>query len=464
MSAALLKAPASALLAAAAAAHAPASAAAATNAIAHGRRITQQQPARAISTTAARTQRTGVAGARWFSSGRAHSAAGASSSRPLLLLSALAGGVLGGALLFNQEPAAAEAAPSTGAPLDALRLPPPADDSALPPVAALGALPSGSTGGKKKRKKKRSAMRDDLPYPGKFAHLHRDASSVVQVATCQGLRMQMPLAAFEQHPSGVQDKQVVIIPVLELGGQQGAQAQLIVHTNLGAAQKLEATWDTAGGATGSYKYAFQDGWARGLSVKPLMQMSPNGTMMGIDIDWKWKESAFTLSSAQLAELTMGYCGSLTRNLAAGVEVHHALQQFTHLNGGLRWTSDDRRSQVVVSKKESRYTATYYRRVSEDDHFITALTGGQQPFPPCTTELGVETQFNAGSQKSDCTIGVRHTRSTFVYHASLNANPSLALDIQMDPVMNLPMKFGINAAVPLDTANDAQIGISFMFQL
>jgi hypothetical protein len=339
-----------------------------------------------------------------------------------------------------------------------------ADESAaLPPVAALGGS-GAATSGKKKRKKKRAGAREVLPYPGKFAHLHRDASSVVQVATCQGLRMQMPLAAFEQHPSGVQDKQVVLIPVLELGGQHGAQAQMIVHTNLGAAQKLEATWDTSGGATGSYKYTVQDGVARGLAIKPLMQVGPNGSMFGLEVDYKMKERAFSLSMAQLMEWTVGYCGSLSPNFSAGVEVHHALQQFTHLNGGGRWVSDDHRSQVVLSKKESRYTATYYRRVAEDEHFVTTLTGGAQPYPPCTTELGIETTFNAGSQKSDVTVGVRHTRNTFVYHASLNATPMLALDVQMDPIMNLPLKFGINAAVPLDSANDAQIGISFMFQL
>ena len=86
-------------------------------------------------------------------------------------------------------------------------------------------------------------------------------------------------------------------------------------------------------------------------------------------------------------------------------------------------------------------------------------------PPVRSEVGVETFFNGQSQKSDVAIGLRHTRHTFSYHASLSAAPVLSLDVQMEPIANMPsMKFGINAAVPLDSANDAQIGISFMFQL
>jgi len=85
-------------------------------------------------------------------------------------------------------------------------------------------------------------------------------------------------------------------------------------------------------------------------------------------------------------------------------------------------------------------------------------------PPCTTEVAVETSVNSSSLKSDAVVGVRHTRSSWVYHLSLSATPVLALDVQIDPMPGmLPVKCGVNAAVPLDSSNDAQIGVSLLWQ-
>ncbi len=70
----------------------------------------------------------------------------------------------------------------------------------------------------------------------------------------------------------------------------------------------------------------------------------------------------------------------------------------------------------------------------------------------------------GGGKSDALFGMRHQRNTFSYHLSLSVAPVLALDVQVDPIMGLPLKCGLNAAVPLDSQNEAQIGVSFMFQI
>jgi len=219
-----------------------------------------------------------------------------------------------------------------------------------------------------------------------------------------------------------------------------------------------------GGASGSYKYARHDGRLSGWSIKPSVHMAPQGSMVACDIEYKMREGAFVLSSTQGIEWTMNFARALTPNLVGGVEFHHAIQQFTHLNGGFRYISSDRKEQIVVSKKDTKYLATYYRQVAESPHFVTTLSGGQSVFPPCTTELAVEASVNSASLKSDAVVGVRHVRSTFQYHLSLSASPVIALDVQVDPLFGVPLKVGVNAAVPLDSQNDAQIGVSFMFQI
>jgi len=98
-------------------------------------------------------------------------------------------------------------------------------------------------------------------------------------------------------------------------------------------------------------------------------------------------------------------------------------------------------------------------VDEAPHIYAA-----QGMPPVRSEVGVETFYNAGSQKSDVAIGVRHTRHTFSYHAALSAAPVLSLDVQMEPIANMPsMKFGLNAAVPYDGSAEPSFGVSFMWQ-
>jgi len=226
------------------------------------------------------------------------------------------------------------------------------------PTVPLGGMAAGSAEGapvsggeKKKKKKKRAGVRKPLAYPGKLGNLSRDASSVVQVQTSQGMRMQFPLSAFTQMQQ--QDKSCMFVPVLEMGGPNGSSAQLVIHTHLGRSHKLEAVVDTASNVIGSYKYAADNGF----SIKPTVQVTPNGNGFSIDMDYKGKEFALAATIAQMQEFVVSYCRSLTPTIAAGVEVHYAMGAFTNLNGAARYTSTDGAQQFIVSKKDAKYTAT-----------------------------------------------------------------------------------------------------------
>lgn len=290
---------------------------------------------------------------RWFTSNAKQQAAAAtemaapasaasassSSSSPALMIAALLAGAGGLLMLGSDSTVHAEA----GVDLPTVPL------GGMAAGSAQGAPVSG--GEKKKKKKKRAGVRKPLAYPGKLGNLSRDASSVVQVQTSQGMRMQFPLSAFTQMQQ--QDKSCMFVPVLEMGGPNGSSAQLVIHTHLGRSHKLEAVVDTASNVIGSYKYAADNGF----SIKPTVQVTPNGNGFSIDMDYKGKEFALAATIAQMQEFVVSYCRSLTPTIAAGVEVHYAMGAFTNLNGAARYTSTDGAQQFIVSKKDAKYTAT-----------------------------------------------------------------------------------------------------------
>lgn len=371
-----LKAPATTLLLA----QTHAAVGSSSGAIVHQRRLMHQAaPVRQINTQMVRPSASVASMQRWFTSNAkqqaaaatempapasAASAASSSSSSGALLAALLAGA--GGLLMLGSDSTVhAEAA------VDMPTVP-------LGGMAEAGAPATGAD--KKKKKKKRAGVRKPLAYPGKLGNLSRDASSVVQVATAQGMRVQFPLSAYSQMQD--QGKAVMFIPVLEMGGPNGSSAQLVIHTHLGRSHKLEAVVDTASNVIGSYKYAADNGF----SIKPTVQATPNGNGFSVDLDYKGKEFALAATVMQMQEFFANYCRSLTPTIAAGVEVHYAMGAFTNLNGAARYTSTDGAQQFIVSKKDAKYTATSVTHTTHSVHAGHRRTPPLPSFPSSSVSL------------------------------------------------------------------------------
>lgn len=247
-----------------------------------------------------------------------------------VFLFGLLGATVGGLLLNTTEVAHAEAA------LPAINV----DND------ANNAQPTKKKAGGRKKQKQRKL----LEYPGKLGKIHQSAEQVVNVPVGQAMRIQLQLSAYPHDPHA--DKSVLLIPMFELGGQQGPVAQLVAMTSLGRSQTLEGYCDSMGNVTGHYKYL----WDSGFSVKPSFQMTGNGNMFVIDADWKGREQAITLTLPASGEITSTYNQALTPNLVGGVELHYIPMHSTILNGGMKYTSSDKIEQFAVSKKDAKYTA------------------------------------------------------------------------------------------------------------
>lgn len=268
----------------------------------------------------------------------ASSSSSSSGSPSALWLLGLAGA---GGLLLSLGSGHMEAEAASSAPAD------------LPVISLEAPARDASDAGKRKKKKKKRTRgaRRQLPYPGKFGNLHRDAQGLMQPQISQGLKVQLPVGAFPHDPQA--DKSVTFIPILEMGGPNGAIGQMVVQTNLGRQHQLESYADTAGNAQGSYKYTADSG----LSIKPSAQVTQHGNGAAIELDYKMREAALAASLSSGLEFTASYNQSLTPTLVGGLEFHAALMQFAFLNGGLKYMTPDQQQQLALSKRDSKWTAT-----------------------------------------------------------------------------------------------------------
>jgi hypothetical protein len=255
-------------------------------------------------------------------------------------------GLVGGGVLFAQTTSTVHA--DSASSLPAL----PLIDVSSPAASSSSPSEGGSANGKaskKKGKSGRKAKRKLLEYPGKFNKLHSTADQLVNVPVNQGLRAQIPLSAFAHDPMA--DKSIVLIPIFELGGPNGPQAQLVVQSSLGRKHGFEAYLDVGGNSTGHYKYTTDFG----MSVKPAFQMTPHGNMMSIDVDYKGREFAATGQLSSQGEATISFNQSLTNNLVGGIELNYIAMTQTNLNGGLKFTTPEKDETYAVSKKGGKYT-------------------------------------------------------------------------------------------------------------
>lgn len=365
------------------------------------------------------------------------STASAASPSSSILLGLVGLAVVGGCVIASTEVALAEGAVVADA-LPTIDLTTPAASSTV--VAAP----------QKKKGKKRSSKRKQLEYPGKFGKLHAAADAIVQVPVGPGVRIQFPIGVFapEQHP----DKTCAVIPIFEIGGPNPPSMQFVVQTNLGRKHSLESYMDTMGNSTGHYKYLTEFG----LSVKPSFQITGNGSMVGIDLDHKGREHAATLSIGTHGEVTASYNQSLTPQLIGGVELHYLAMMAAHLNGGVKYTTADKREVFAVTKKDGKYAGSYWRQVSETPHPLAHLG-----YPSESTSAGVEVNFSTQTQKSDLVLGVKHTRRTYNYQFALQSStPSAQMTLDTSLLEDAPnFRWGINGQVNFDGSSEAIYGLS-----
>ena len=84
--------------------------------------------------------------------------------------------------------------------------------------------------------------------------------------------------------------------------------------------------------------------------------------------------------------------------------------------------------------------------------------------PVQSAVGTEVMYNPASGKSDLSVGLRHIRHTYVYHATLSSAPRLDLEVSTDPLPGFPLKFGLTASVPYDGSGEPVFGGSLTFQV
>lgn len=87
-------------------------------------------------------------------------------------------------------------------------------------------------------------------------------------------------------------------------------------------------------------------------------------------------------------------------------------------------------------------------------------------PDLTSVLGADLKVNPSSGKSDLTVGIKHSRHSYNYHAAINTEPRVEFTADFEPLAGAPVRLGMCASVPYTgKAEDvASFGISMTLQL
>jgi hypothetical protein len=105
--------------------------------------------------------------------------------------------------------------------------------------------------------------------------------------------------------------------------------------------------------------------------------------------------------------------------------------------------------------------SFWRKIFESPHPLAAMG-----YPPLTSQVGLETSYSTTSQKSDITIGLKHSRHTYNYQVALtSAVPAVQMSFDSALSPEMPnLRWGLTGQVNYDGSGESVIGMSLVFNL